>query len=146
MSVEENKGPATVESATPKRDVSGAAPKRSPVPLSRELSRAILKAAREIRKAFPTDLSDSKAADRAARLFRSRLTRRRRPGRPRSPAVSLAARMKAQGKPWHKIYPRAIPDYWSLDQAERSYRRENLRRAVKARAKRKKRSAVTSPS
>jgi len=105
--------------------------------LSADLLDAITAAAARIRKEYKADLNPA-AADRAARRFRLMLTPRRRKGRPRSIAVTIAIKLRQQGKPWREIYASAIAGFDELDQAQRWYRCYNLRQNVNRILKRAK--------
>ena len=46
-------------------------------------------------------------------------------------AVSVAVKLRRQGKPWREVYFQAIPELAELDRAQRWYRCYNLRQNVK---------------
>jgi hypothetical protein len=134
--------PQTVGSDTPqpaKRKVS----RSQAVPP--ELARDIIEAAQMVRerhrRAF---LDDRKLKDRAARLFRTMLPPRPgRPGRKRIRSVSIAIRLlrtlwreSPEAKPeqiWAKVYPKAIPNYATLNNESRWMEQRQLRDRVHSR-------------
>ena len=88
--------------------------------LSDALSQSIAAAARRIVRKFAPELARDGAAAKAARIFGLTLQPPKRAGRKRCLRVDIGARMKAQGRKWHQIYPEAISGYWSLSRAERT--------------------------
>lgn len=99
------------------------------------LQRAIQTAALDLQARF-AELTGPKEARRAAAIFYAALSPHRTPGRKPARPVDVAAKLKAEGKPWHLIYETAIPSYWARTPAERRHLADNLRTAVRARRKR----------
>jgi hypothetical protein len=67
----------------------------------------------------------------AVRAFRASLSPG--PGRPRTPNVTLAEKLRDKGKPWQEIYPLCITNYAGLNVDSQRVEAENLRSAVRSR-------------
>ena len=84
-------------------------------------------------------LLDRKTADSLTRLLKTSVTHRRKPGRRPTPEVLKAAKFRAQGVPWPKVYVQVFPGFWSLPFLDRFWRTKRLRDAVRARERRRQR-------
>jgi hypothetical protein len=104
----------------------------------------ITQCARQLRRHRKLFTVDPKLKDRVARLLRSMLPPRpRKPGRKPIPSVTLAIHLlhkftsqNSTAKPeqiWAKVYPKAIPNYVTLTDEERSIERRRLRERVHSR-------------
>ena len=104
--------------------------------LSPELVRAVERFARQLKnKHAPID---RRTADQLARVLRSALIIRRKPGRKPTPRVLTALRMREQKIPWKEVYLAVIHDYATLHPCERILLARNLRRATAALVKRRR--------
>jgi len=124
------------ENHPPKPDVSGGVPDLKSPSLPAGLRTCLHGIAGALRANFP-ELSKPKTADAALRILRREFIPRKRGGRPKSAAVTAAALLRAQGTPWHKVYPECLPGYWKLGKLGRRDQACKLRNAVRARKRKK---------
>jgi hypothetical protein len=104
--------------------------------LSPDLVRAVMRFAKRLKEKHAP--IDRRAADQIARLLRSALITRRKPGRKPTPRVLTALRMREQKIPWKEIYLAVLDGYTTLHPCERLCHARNLRRAVAAIVKRRR--------
>ena len=137
MSEPGNKELPVMTKGLPEGVVSGK-PSRKP----KELDRVMCQMAARLRRHF----ADEIAAD--PRGFKKRAThylKRYLPpfaGRPSEASITAAIKLHKEGRPWHEIYPQAVPGHSTLEGAVRRQAESNIRAAVRSRrntAKRRKR-------
>jgi hypothetical protein len=104
--------------------------------LSPVLVRAVTRFAKTLRKKHAP--IERRIADQLARLLRSALVPRRKPGRKPTPRVLTALRMREQKIPWKEVYLAVIYGYATLHPCERILLARNLRRATAALVKRRR--------
>jgi hypothetical protein len=100
-----------------------------------ELARSIARFAKRLRARHSID---RRTAEQLARLLRSALVPRRKPGRKPTLRVLTALRMRSKGVPWPEVYTAVLYGYSGLHPCERLYHARKLRRAVAALKKRRR--------
>jgi len=99
-----------------------------------DLARAVTRFAKRLKKQHAPD---RRTAEQLARLLRSALVPRRKPGRKPTFRVLTALRMRSKGVPWPDVYLAVLYGYSDLHPCERLYHAKKLRRAVAALLKRR---------
>lgn len=107
---------------------------KSPGSLPATLRRQVTELAKRIRKKHGP--LDRDMADRAARLLKSSIVKRKKPGRKTTPEVLKAVELRREKKPWPTVFEAVIPGYWKMDYPERFWRTHRLRDAVRAHRRR----------
>jgi len=92
--------------------------------------------AKDLRAEF--GIVDRQIGQRLARRLCSLITPRSKIGRPMTEAVATAIGLRRKGWAWSDIYPIAIPGFAQMEFYQRSYRMFNLREAVRAYRRRRK--------
>ena len=134
MSGHRNKAAPDSAPNVPEVEAFGKAERSRRPPLPHQYRQALVLIAREHRRTFKRlFLSDPTLKDRGARLYRSLLLPRRRPGRPRSEQVTKAVELRRAGVAWPEICERVIPDYRQLPYDTQQQRSDRLQRAARAR-------------
>ncbi len=103
---------------------------------NRKLSAFVQRQARAVRKKFgPVDRA---TGNQLARIFLSVIVPRKKQGRPMTPEVKEAMRLRAQRpRPkWPSVFRQVISGYWTLPRLEREDLARKLQHAVRANEKR----------
>jgi len=105
--------------------------------LGSELVARLRACADELKTAFP-ELSTKAVATDAVRLFsRALLPKARASGRPRSGIIDNACELLGSGVPWRHVPWQVLPGFARMSPHDQSDARENLRRAIYMRERRK---------
>ena len=131
-----------VAMSTPAPGSSTAAPtsrrprRRKLPPLPEEIRRTLTAVAKQFRTQHGK--LDRETGQQVGRFFCTLITPRRKTGRPMTEAVAVAIGLRRKGWAWSDICPVAIPGFSNMEFYERSYRMFNLREAVRAHRRRRK--------
>jgi hypothetical protein len=142
-------GPGTDAGADPGATMSTAAPcsstaapasrrprRRQQPPLPDGMRHKVDSFAKDLRAEF--GIVDRQIGQRLARRLCSLITPRSKCGRPMTETVATAIGLRRKGWAWSDIYPVAIPGFSNMEFYEQSFRKYNLRDAVRAYQRRRR--------